>query len=461
MTVSVAASPAPAGAVDGVVRRGSRGVGEWPFYLVCVWAPVWWAMGVLSIGFLILAPFMVWSMMKSRRRIRMPRTALWWGVLLVVAVVGFVALGQTAPGTLPVSRGQQILPWLTNLATYLSAAVAMVWICSHDEEELPKRRLLHHFGILGLWTVVGGYLGLLMPHLTFQSPTQIILRATIGDGPWMSLLSTPQAAQVQDVFDEGSSVRPAAPYPYTNFWGQMLSFLLVMGLTVWLTSPSRRTRVLAIAVIPIAAVPAILSLNRGLWIGTICVVVWTLIGLIRTGRLGLVLSIVSAAAVAAVLLLASPAGQLIQARSENGHSDSIRSALASDAVTGALASPVIGWGAPRQIQGSPQSIAIGSTDDCDQCGNRRIGSTGLLWYFMFAHGLVGAAAYIALLVSTLWRYRRDVTAIGIGASGVLVLALVYMLTYVNSTIGLVTVFCAIGILYRNEHDQVELVRVRS
>ncbi len=432
--------------------RMARAAGEWPFYLVCVWAPVWWAMGLMSLAFVVLAPFMVWSLARHRRRLQFPPPAVWWFGFLLVALLGLLALGRVAPGTLPEARSGQILAWLVDLVVFVTATLVMVWICSHDESSLPLRRLMHYFGVLGLWTVAGGYLGLIVPHLAFRSPTELLLRATVGPGPWLSLLDSPRAAQVQDVLGDATSPRPAAPFPYTNSWGQMLSLLLVLGLAVWLTSENRWTRVRALLVVPVAAVPALLSLNRGLWIGVVVMVIWILVQLLRAGRLGAVVAGMCAVAVLAVALVLSPAGQLIEDRGANGHSDSIRAALAADAVTGAIASPVIGWGGMRQIQGSPQSIAIGSSENCQQCGNRRIGSTGLLWYMMFAHGLLGAALYVTALASTLWRYRRDVTPTGVAASGVVVLSLVYMFTYTNSSIGLLTTLAAMAILYRNEQN---------
>jgi hypothetical protein len=398
---------------------------------------------------------MALTLARRGRPLRVPSTFGWWAAFLLISAAGIFGVGRTAPNTLRESFGSGLLPWLTDLATFLAATVVLVWVCSHDESELPKRRIVGYLGILGAWTVAGGFLGLLAPGLAFRSPTEIVLRATVGDGPWMSLLTPPQAAQVQDVLGDVTSARPAAPFAYTNTWGQMVSVLLVLGFVAWWSYARGWRRVAGLSVIALAVVPAVLSLNRGLWVGVVVLLLWVLFQLVRVGKVGTALMALAVVLGVGVAILASPAGDVVQERSAHGHSDSIRAALAQAAIDGGNASPVIGWGGVRQVQGSPQSIAIGSSDDCAQCGSRRVGSTGLLWYLIFVHGYLGAGAFIGFLVASLWRFRRDTTPLGIAAGGVVVLALVYMFTYTNANIGVAVTLAAVGLLYRNEADRVD------
>ncbi len=232
----------------------------------------------------------------------------------------------------------------------------------------------------------------------------------------------------------------------------MLSLLLLLGFIGWWTWGGSRGRLYAVALLALAAVPAILSLNRGLWIAVIVLVAWVLLQLARSGRLAAVAAVVAIVLMSGALIAVSPAAQVLEDRANNGHSDSIRETLAASAIEGAQASPVIGWGVMRQIQGSPQSIAVGATDSCDQCGNRRIGSQGQLWFVMFAYGFVGMFLFFGFYVANLWRYRNDTTVLGVAASGVIVLTVFYSIAYTNGLLGMAVAMVAIGLLYRNEVD---------
>lgn len=440
--------------VDRRAHRPARGRAEWPFIAVCVFAPVWWAFGLLSVSFLALAPFMIYSMLRRRRRVVLPAGFAWWiGFLVVVAASSF-ALTSTAPGTLPEAAGEQLLGWATNLGNFIGCMVVVLWICSHDEVELPKQNLVRHFGVFGVWVVLGGYLGLALPHLQFTSPTELLLRSTIGNGPWMALIETPQGAQVQDILGDIGSARPAAPFAYTNVWGEMLSLLLVFAFLAWWTYGTRRTKTFVVLLIAAASIPALLSLNRGLWLGVGVMVVWLVFMLLRARRTGTVVMLIGAVLVSGAALVISPASDILQERAANGHSDSIRAALANDAIEGASASPLIGWGVMRQTQGSPHSIAIGQTTDCDNCGNRRVGSTGQLWFLMFAYGYLGAFLYFAFFLAVLWSYRDDLSPVGIGATSVIVLAAFYSIAYTHPLIAMVTTMAAVGLLHRNRADAV-------
>lgn len=409
-------------------------------------------MGLLHIAFLILAPFMIVAMLRDKRRIVLPRGFAWWIAFLLVAGASVFALTSTAPETLPEPASGQILGWLTNVGNFVACMIVLLWICSHDEVELPKQNLVRHFGIFGVWVVAGGYLGLALPHLQFTSPTELLLRSTIGKGPWMALIETPQGAQVQDILGDAGSPRPAAPFAYTNIWGEMLSLLLIFAFIAWWTYGTRRTKVFVVLLVAAATVPAVLSLNRGLWLGVGVLVAWLAFMLLRARRTGTVVMLIGIVLVAGVGLVISPASGILQERAANGHSDSIRSALATDAVEGAAASPLIGWGVMRQIQGSPNSIAIGQSTDCDNCGNRRVGSTGQLWFLMFAYGYLGAFLYFAFFLAVLWSYRDDVSPVGIGATSVIVLAAFYSIAYTHPLIAMVTTMAAVGLLHRNRVD---------
>src|SRR5207302_788120 len=81
------------------------------------------------------------------------------------------------------------------------------------------------------------------------------------------------------------SPRPAAPWGYTNTWGN--DFCLLVGwfaVAVSGYATTRRTRVLGVVVLAVALVPVVYSLNRGLWIGLAVMAVAVALRLAVGGR---------------------------------------------------------------------------------------------------------------------------------------------------------------------------------
>src|SRR5213078_4404244 len=95
----------------------------------------------------------------------------------------------------------------------------------------------------------------------FSSPIELMLPRHIRDNGFVQSLVHPTAAQVMDVLGH-ETPRPSAPWGYTNTWGNNFCLLVV-----WFVVAFGRRRVLTAAVLAVAVVPVVYSLNRGLWIG--------------------------------------------------------------------------------------------------------------------------------------------------------------------------------------------------
>jgi hypothetical protein len=327
----------------------------------------------------------------------------------------------------------------------------MVYVISLEEHELPRLRVVRMLGLVCLVTVIGGYVGMLDPGLSFLAPIDHILPASLTSDPFVSRLMHVEVAQVQDVLDGGTGQpRPAAPFEYTNTWGQNICILLVWLAVGWSVLGKRVRRFAGIGIAVVAIVPIVYSLNRGVWIGCGITVAYVAVRLAMRGKYAPIGGIAAAVGVFAVLLVATPLGTLVVERLQTGHSNDIRAKLDAGAVKAAISSPVLGYGGSRALIGSGRSIAIGKSDQCPQCGNRLIGSDGMLWQLLISEGFVGAFCYSAFFLWNLWRFRRDHSAIGIAGSTVLVLVLFFQLFYgsLNSTLayGLISV----AVLARND-----------
>jgi len=419
----------------------------WPLAALLVLFPLWWALGLGALIGPILAVPMAVHLLR-RRPVRLPPGFGIWMLFLIWVAAGALVLGAELQGTLAAGAGSRVLGYGTRVVFYLSATIAMIYAGNLTEEELPRRRLVGMLGVTFCWTVAGGLLGVLAPYFEFTSPVELLLPESVRFNAHVQSLVHPASSQVQDVLGYPTP-RPKAPFEYTNAWGNMLSVLgLWFVVAVWgRRGPYRK--LLGAAVLAAAVVVGVYSLNRGLWIGVGLSLGYVAVRLAMRGRVAVLVSTAVALALAAVLVAASPLGGLVKERLDNPHSNGTRTTLSAQAFEAAVTSPVIGYGTTRNAQGSRQSIAIGKSSDCPQCGNFAIGSNGQLWLLLISHGFAGVALYAGFFLYGIWRYRHDSSAIGIVGSLVLCLALFYGLFYNASPSPLTFYLLSMALLWRN------------
>ena len=199
-------------------------------------------------------------------------------------------------------------------------------------------------------------------------------------------------------------------------------------------------------------VPPSYSLNRGLWIGLVITALWVAIRLFVRGRVLALFAVIAVGALGVIAFAETPLHEVLGARLQHGGSNSIRSFLARASIEGANHSPIIGWGGPRKTIGSNQSIAIGKTPNCKQCGQFSIGSTGQFWTEIFYHGWVGAGFFLAFFGFTIWTFRRDKTVVAQAGIIVDALTFVYMLFYGSMPVALTITMISIGLVWRSRLD---------
>ena len=114
-------------------------------------------------------------------------------------------------------------------------------------------------------------------------------------------------------------------------------------------------------------------------------------------------------AIAAILVVASPIGTLISARLQNGKSNDVRSSTSAIALQDGLASPLLGYGDSRRMQGGTQFITTGRSSSCKKCGNSEVGTSGQAQLLLVTSGIAGVVLYCAFFLYGIWRYRHDRT----------------------------------------------------
>ncbi|GAA3336896.1 hypothetical protein GCM10020358_11210 [Amorphoplanes nipponensis] len=424
----------------------------WPLAGVLALYPLWWALGLGVLIFPLTAAPMLVLLLRRRaagRPLLLPPGFAWWLLFLVAVVVSIAALGADPSGTVAETAGDRLLAVVYRLSLYASLTVLLVYAGNLTETELSRRRLVNLLGWLFVVTVAGGLLGIFAGRFEFTSPVEWLLPPDLRTKGFVQSLVHPYAAQIMDLVG-GEKPRPAAPWGYTNTWGN--NFCLLMGWLVVAAWATRRAgvKLVALLCLAVSVVPAVASLNRGLWIGIAVVVLYVAARYVVMGRLWVLGAVLLAAAGLVLALIATPLGDTVDARLDNGKSNGVRSFLIDRAVDGFAGSPVIGYGSTRNTIGGRNSITVGESSGCERCGNFTVGGNGQFWQLMYAHGAAGTIAYLAFFGYGLWRFRRDRTPVGVVGSAAIVSSFSAMFWYNSLATPLVFMFLAYALLWRND-----------
>lgn len=463
--MTTALQPAPPGSSPGATsvepvrhRRSLRGWladhPAWPIAAMLGGWPLWWLLGIEAYAPVVFAVPIIARMYRWRasgtRRIRIPPGFLVWLLFLLVCVGSVVEVQQMAPQTVTTSVTNATISWALRTLSYIASTVIFLYAGNLTESELPRRRLAWLLGLTGIYTVAGGILGTLLPNVKITSPLALIVPASIQAGnSTLSMMLHPSVSQVMNFLGYAEG-RPAAPFVYTNMWGNSLALLLPWLVVAWWIYGSRRQRRICGIVLLLAVVPVVYSLDRGLWIGLGIFVLFLAVRFAARGKMLMLGAVAGSLAVIAVVILFTPLQTLIADRLNHGASNNGRTNKSLIAWDDALASPFIGWGDTRREQGSGESITVGRSSSCPTCSGTSIGGNGQLQLLLISSGLLGTALYLTFFGYGIWRYRRDPTPYG--TAGVMVLLGGFWFMFVYNAVGPPLTFAMLGyaLLWRNE-----------
>jgi hypothetical protein len=456
---SVLEGSAPAGAGQAALAVPPRRLSwfardpAWPIVVTLVGWPAWWALGIGNHIFTLMAIPMVRYMYRARakggRSFRVPPGFGIWVLFLIVTLASVAEIAMQAPGTIQSSVGNRILAWIARSLGYGGVTVFLLYAGNLSEKVLPRRRLASLLGVVGIYTVAGGLLGVVDPHFHFTSPLAKILPAS-----FQSALSTslnPGSSQVMNTLGY-STGRVKAPFTFTNMWGNALAILLPWLIVAWLVYGTRVQRRLTWFVLGIGLVPVAFSLDRGLWVGLGVSVIYLAVRYATQGRLALLGALLGLLALAAIILVATPLNTLIKDRLSHPKSNDIRTSASLVALQDGAASPLIGFGDTRRMQGGTQSITTGRNNSCKKCGNIEIGGNGQVQLLLITSGIAGAVLYSGFFLYLMWRYRRDKTPYGMAGELVLLLGFVFMPVYIAAGPPLGFTMLTVALLWKNDRE---------
>jgi len=385
---------------------------------------VWWVLGIHAFVWQLAAIALAGRLIVQRRFIRVPRGFGIWLLFLCWLLASSSGL----------ERSSQFGPFAYRVSLYLSATVFLLFAMNAPKELLPLRRIYGMMAVFFVTVVAGGWLGVLLPRGGFTSVLELVLPDSLADNGFIQPLIHPQFAQVQTFLGYPLG-RPQAPFAFTNHWGSAYALLVPLVVLGW--ARMRRTNPLAAQLLLVVSlVPAIVSVNRGMFLS---LAIALLYASLRKGRMaasarrfvgGLVVIIV-------VLLVLTPLGGLVATRSENGNSNEGRGTLYNQAVEYTNQRPLLGYGGPQEVKGN-RLLPL-------------VGTQGHFWMVMISTGYVGLGLFLAFLFQ-LTRLTRKVPQRVTVCHLLLVIVFVQMFVYDLIIAPFQIVFLCVGIALREAED---------
>jgi O-antigen ligase/polysaccharide polymerase Wzy-like membrane protein len=414
-----------AGPLPGVLPRigggphryaGTRSLPEWPLYVMFGLVPVWWVAGAFYAVWPVFGALLL-ALLALRGRVRLPAGTGCWVVFCALAALSAVQVRQ----------GTELLSAVFRMSFYLTALVAGVYAYTVAGER--GRLNLGPLGLFWGWLVVLGWVGVVAPHLAFTTPVEAALPGGLGGTAFVHDMVQATATELRST--GASTLRPSAPFPYTNLWGSCYALLLPCVLAFLASAPRGWVRRAVLVSLPVSLVPAFLTLNRGMFVSLGAVLLYVAVRALRQGRPRLLAGAAALVAAGLALTWVIPLGTLITDRTAASDSTGDRISLYDQVLQRIWHSPLLGFGAPTTVDTTSAPAPVGTQ--------------GQLWLVLYSYGIPALLVLLAWFAIVIRAGLRVRSPAGLWLSAVPVAALVqlpfYGLTFQNLTI----LFVASGI----------------
>ncbi|WP_175954800.1 O-antigen ligase [Schaalia sp. Marseille-Q2122] len=417
--------------------RGHRAdlMAAWPFHIAFAGYFLWWLLGPGDMVWLAAAILMAMFWVGARG-FAFPRGALLWALFLVWVVVSLSMIDTSG----------RMVGALYRFLLLLAATVFGLHVYN-ARRSLSLRAISAAMTLFLLAVTAGGFLAMAQPDLVIKTPMAYIVPSSLLDNELVRDMAIRHTTQWDPTLLVQGEPRPSAPFLYANTWGNIYSLLLPMSLLHARLEWDRRSlwRWPVTVLCLVSTIPAVYTLNRGMFVGLAVVALWVAIQSLREGRWKGVVSGAGALGVAGVVWMVSPAGTAFFERLETTKSTVDRFSLYSMTLAELNGSPLLGFGAPRP---SPFPWLPS------------LGTQGQFWTVLFSHGYVGATLFMGFLgFSFLIAFRRTDLAGAVYAGAVL--ATIVETMYYGMTTGLIVTFVAIAVIARGDVLPDPVVNIRG
>jgi hypothetical protein len=394
--------PSPAGAAAPAPRRTGLPDG-WPVLALFGAFPLWWALGLSSLIWILLAvPMLGWLL--ARGRVRVPK-----GFGLWLAFLFWMLLSATQ-----LDEARRWYAFSYRAVLYLSMTVLFVYVYNLPRSALPARRIVLALTLFWATVICFGFAALAAPDARLTTPASLLLPSSIAASPFVQDLFAARLAQVQ-TFIGYALPRPAAPFTYTNEWGGAVGLLTPMALAGLGTLRSYLTRNLVRVLLVASLVPIVVSANRGLWVALGFGLVYAAVRVALRGNARALVAIVGFLAVIAAVVTLTPLERYVSDRLAHQHSNERRETLSAQALQGGLERPLLGYGGPRESPDLPNAPEIGTH--------------GQVYLVLFSQGIPGLVFFCGWWLWAAWVSRRGATGPPLWCHVMLVVGLLEFLFY--------------------------------
>jgi hypothetical protein len=358
--------------------RRLRARAEWPVYVLFLGIPAWWLLGVSHFMWPVIAGVMALSLLQ-RTEVKIPGTVALWALFLA----WFLASG------VGVDTSGRAFGFALRFSFYASAGIFLLWL--FNKPRITSRAIVQ--ALAGYWVlvVIGGYLGVLFPTLEFHTPIEHFIPGGLLANDYIHDMTHARFAEVQTFLGYPIG-RPTTFFTYTNGWGSGFGLLLPFAIAAVAITPRGVWRRILVVALVASIVPAIVSLNRGLWISLLVAGTYVTLRFVAARHPGRALRLIMAGGLIAVLITVSPLGSLIDQRLEHGQSNQARGALYQETFSRVSSSPLVGYGSPRPAEGSSYLDSVGTQ--------------GQVLYLVFSHGYPGLLLFFGWLGHAFLTSRR-------------------------------------------------------
>lgn len=350
-----------------------------PLAIWWVGLPLWWALGLQRAAALLVAiPLALW-LLRRRRQIAVPIP-----FIIFLSFIAWVLLSAFAVTSMRYGASYGM-----RLAMYVAAFVIGLYVWSALHRGLSPRLLI--WCVVSMWAsaVLLTFPGMLHGGLSFTSPVEFVLQHAGIHNDFLRDSSHPQFSEWDQVY---GVARPSPLFAYTNEWGAAIGLMTPVATYAMLTTTRPVLKYGLVALLMIAVIPIIVSLNRGCWISLAVAVLYVLGRRALAGDFKPLAGFVSIAVVGWFVIASSSLSDLIADRFSYSNT-STRSTLYETSVTMATRSPLIGYGAPQSSAGIADSNDVA------------IGTHGQLWTLLVSQGFIGTGLFVLALLAMFWICR--------------------------------------------------------
>lgn len=422
----------PAPASIGPLREDARDLPAWPFAVAYSAYLLWWVLGTGDMMWPIFAIIMLVFMI-GRHGLRFPPGSILWVFFLAWVLASMSMLDS----------GGRVIGALYRFALELSPGVFAVYAFNARESLSVRTIVRTMWGFLAS-TTIGGFIAMVFPTLRFKTLMYYLIPRGLHSNNFVREFIKRATTQWNPSSWVLSDPRPSAPFIYSNTYGNVYSLIfplaLVFAFVLW--RERSRWRFIVAAVCALSVIPAAATLNRGMYIGLIVIVLWIGFQRLRVGAWRTVAGIAAAVLVGVVAWLATPASQSLWDRIAASSSTEDRASNYLETLSELAESPLLGFGAPRPSS-SPWLPSLGTQ--------------GQFWTVLFSYGLVGAFLFIAFFVRMIPRVWRATDVYGSILGGIILATLVEQFYYGMNT-GLMLSVVAVALLSRHLEEESDPLR---